>query len=624
MLLFIFMVCATVFIGWLWWSDPQPIPFTTNLAKLAYAALLVLVAGLLVREVDKVFLSAKPGIGGFQFAREGTLDATRAEALRAMIVQRHGMINQSFRHENALREARLERDAQAGERDVAPLPFTTASLGFSTETLSKLELNVQGINFGKLLDSMRRRVAPPNEITGHVVDTGDGRISAVVRWPRAPRNAHQPLEDNRLMTFDDIRRDSDLAARIACALIWAELVSEQDGAVFKMRRDHYCLWTEALLIWQQLRDKRAADLQFSIDDITELERARDNMKLLIGQSVEYSEIYQLHANLIQIDPSPRPEDTVQIAQSRAIYAAMNQGASLEDARRSVLLASAEAPVEGPPGPDAAIAEGPQVDDRRPMVPVIDGRAAPIAFAELQTIVEPQADALLRIAAATGFLRSSDGDQPMRGTGFIIGPDVVATADFVPGYIDAPGVTMSNVVTQAKIPVPLMRLEFSVGEDAQDDLNSRVFAVRTVLFRDPANGLSLLHVPGLSANGFRAAAVGGDLPQQGAWLAVLGYPANDPRRPDTVMQPGWRPYVKRLMPGQRVSDEPRWGDYPQAFAHDATTAGGTAGAPVVDLATGQIVGLHLGGGSANGDGRRGYAAALTRDFLAAAQGPLEKR
>ncbi len=618
MLLFVFMVCATVFIGWLWWSDPQPIPFTTNLAKLAYAGLLILVAGFLVREVDKVFLSAKPGIGGFQFAREGTLDATRSEALRAMIVQRHGMINQSFRHENALREARLERDAQAGERDVAPLPFTTASLGFSTETLSKLELNVQGINFGKILDSMRRRVAPPNEITGHVVDTGDGRISAVVRWPKAPRNTHQPLEDNRLMTFDDIRRDSDLAARIACALIWAELVSEQEGAVFKMRRDHYCFWTEAFLIWQRLRDKRAADLQLSIDDITDLERARDNMKLLIGQSVEYSEIYQLHASLIQIDPSPRSEDTVQIAQSRAIYAAMKRGASLEEARRSVLLASAETPVVASGGDAATVGPAPQ-DDPRPMIPVIGGQIGPIPTPEVEAVVEPQAEALARIAAVTGFLRSSDGDQAMRGTGFVIGPDVVATADFVPGY-------SSTVTDRAGKPLPLLRLEFSVGDDAQDDLNSRVFAVRSVLYRDAATGLSLLHVPGLDATGIGTAPVGGDVPEDGGWLAVLGYPVNDPRLDQDVMQPGWRPYLKRLMPGRRVADAPRWSDYPQAFIHDATTAGGTAGAPVVDLGTGQVVGIHLGGGggAADGNGRRGYAAALTADFLSAAQAPLAKR
>jgi len=33
-----------------------------------------------------------------------------------------------------------------------------------------------------MLASMRRSVAPPNEITGNVIDTGDGDISTVVRW----------------------------------------------------------------------------------------------------------------------------------------------------------------------------------------------------------------------------------------------------------------------------------------------------------------------------------------------------------------------------------------------------------------------------------------------------------
>ncbi|WP_417211033.1 trypsin-like peptidase domain-containing protein [Antarctobacter sp.] len=617
MLLFIFMACATGFVGWLWWSDPQPIPFTTNLAKLAYAGLLVLVAAMLVREVDKVFQSAKPGIGGFQFARHGQPDATRSEALRAMIVQRHGLINQSFRRENLLREARLARDAQAGARDVAPLPFTTASLGFSTEALSKLELNVQGINFGKLLDSMRRRVAPPNEITGHVVDTGEGRISAVVRWSKAPRNAHQPLEDNRLMTFDDIRRDSDLAARIACALIWAELVSEQDGAVFKMRRDHYCLWTEAFLTWQRLRDKRAADLTLNIDDLGDLERARDNLKLLIGQSVEFAEIYQLHANLIQLDPTPLPGDPGAIAEARAIYAGMGRGLTLEEARQTLRVAAAAQPVVSAADPDVRpVSSG----DFRPMLPMIDGRVQAGTVAAVQEVLTPQADALAQVAAATGFLRLSDGDQPMRGTGFVVARDVVVTADFVPGYLQAPGMAMAASLT----PLPLLRMEFSVGEDAQDDRDNRVFAVRQVLLRDKEAGLSFLHVPGLASAGIGPAPLGDGVPDEGAWLAVLGYPVNDPRVAGIEMQPGWRPYIKRLMPGTRVAVASAWADYPQAFGHDATTAGGTAGAPVIDLDTGTVIGLHLGGGSGTQERRRGFAAPFSTGMLSAVIAPLERR
>ena len=47
-------------------------------------------------------------------------------------------------------------------------------------------------------------------------------------------------------------------------------------------------------------------------------------------------------------------------------------------------------------------------------------------------------------------------------------------------------------------------------------------------------------------------------------------------------------VKRLAPGQvmRVEDE--------LLMHDCSTLGGNSGSPIVDLATGEVLGLHFSG------------------------------
>jgi hypothetical protein len=83
----------------------------------------------------------------------------------------------------------------------------------------------------------------------------------------------------------------------------------------------------------------------------------------------------------------------------------------------------------------------------------------------------------------------------------------------------------------------------------------------------------------------------------AFVATIGYPARDPRVPDQDLVKRLFGDVydkKRLSPGQidEVSED--------ELAHDCSTLGGCSGAPVIDLASGEAVGLHFSGvfGAAN--------------------------
>ena len=87
----------------------------------------------------------------------------------------------------------------------------------------------------------------------------------------------------------------------------------------------------------------------------------------------------------------------------------------------------------------------------------------------------------------------------------------------------------------------------------------------------------------------------DVPlHQGRDIAVVGYPAEDPRGvPSQAVARrlfGDIYGVKRFSPG-KVTAQP---GHAWAFAHDATTLGGSSGSVVLDLETGSAVGVHFAG------------------------------
>lgn len=75
------------------------------------------------------------------------------------------------------------------------------------------------------------------------------------------------------------------------------------------------------------------------------------------------------------------------------------------------------------------------------------------------------------------------------------------------------------------------------------------------------------------------------------IAVIGYPAFDTRNDGVIMSRIFQDIfdVKRLAPGFVSSS-----DESMVFEHDCTTLGGNSGSPVVNIETGEVVGLHFSG------------------------------
>ncbi len=81
------------------------------------------------------------------------------------------------------------------------------------------------------------------------------------------------------------------------------------------------------------------------------------------------------------------------------------------------------------------------------------------------------------------------------------------------------------------------------------------------------------------------------PRAGQVVAVIGYPAEDPRNSllDQTRLFGGVYDVKRLAPGEVMAKLNK-----RVFTHDCTTLGGSSGSVVLDVTTGAAVGLHFAG------------------------------
>lgn len=79
---------------------------------------------------------------------------------------------------------------------------------------------------------------------------------------------------------------------------------------------------------------------------------------------------------------------------------------------------------------------------------------------------------------------------------------------------------------------------------------------------------------------------------GEFVAVIGYPARDDRNDfDAMVKVFGDIYeVKRLAPGTITGFK----DSDFIFTHDCSTLGGNSGSAVIDVATGEAIGLHFGG------------------------------
>jgi S1-C subfamily serine protease len=209
----------------------------------------------------------------------------------------------------------------------------------------------------------------------------------------------------------------------------------------------------------------------------------------------------------------------------------------------------------------------------------------------QRIMDAQ-DRLDRVIPSVGRVElNNNPDYPWVGTGWMIAADIIVTNRHVArefGRLGPGGFTFRLGVNNAPQSASLDFLE------EFQRAASLVFTVESILW------IATPTEPDVAFLRVKRGAGDGPLPRQielaeaiavDEFVAAIGYPARDPRVPDQDLVRSIFGDVyekKRLAPGQimDVKDD--------ELEHDCSTLGGNSGSVLVNLATGQAVGLHFSG------------------------------
>jgi hypothetical protein len=208
-------------------------------------------------------------------------------------------------------------------------------------------------------------------------------------------------------------------------------------------------------------------------------------------------------------------------------------------------------------------------------------------------------ALRQVIPAVGRIEvDNHPDLTWVGTGWLIADDVVVTNRHVASEFAALTMTADSRAFVFKRGWPDRNTRMAARVDFRRELRNnspRAFVVREVLYIEDDDGpdFAFLRVertgPAGALSPFLKPAGNAAVAQE--YIATVGYPAADSRIPEHELMArlfGDKYNVKRLAPGQvmRLADE--------LVMHDCSTLGGNSGSPIIDLATGEVLGLHFSG------------------------------
>jgi endonuclease G len=235
-----------------------------------------------------------------------------------------------------------------------------------------------------------------------------------------------------------------------------------------------------------------------------------------------------------------------------------------------------------------------IPDKRPAIDIIGGAfhiSHPLwTHFETDPAIKQR---LLRVIPSVGRIElPGHPSLPYGGTGFVVGDDLLMTNRHV-AEIFATGLGNRTISFKAG---SAAGIDFERERDRPDSLFLKVVEVAMI---HPYWDMALLRVEGLGpAQMPLTLSLRNPQDMVDQDVAVIGYPAFDPRNDATVQNKVFDGvyYVKRLQPGKLRPRErvDSFGNDVLAAAHDSSTLGGNSGSAVFDAATGQVIALHFGG------------------------------
>ena len=262
---------------------------------------------------------------------------------------------------------------------------------------------------------------------------------------------------------------------------------------------------------------------------------------------------------------------------------------VERARETVSRLERDEPLSAE---DSFIAEAIILPNERPVVDVVNGTYAtpPAPFKHLG---KKAARATIQAALpAIGRVELPNHPSlPYGGTGFVVGDGLLMTNRHV-AELFATGLGRE---TLSFIPGQSAAVDFLRERDRPESL---LFQIRRVAMVHPYWDMALLVVEGLSSVTPLSLSTAQPEDLRERDVVVVGYPALDPRNAVDVQNRIFAGVfnVKRLQPGRLrdVESIRSFGHAVEAVTHDSSTLGGNSGSAVVDVKTGDVVGLHFAG------------------------------
>lgn len=181
--------------------------------------------------------------------------------------------------------------------------------------------------------------------------------------------------------------------------------------------------------------------------------------------------------------------------------------------------------------------------------------------------------------------------PYAGTGFVVGPNLI--------------MTNRHVAELFILGLGLKHLAFYPGRASALDFKQEVIPSGRVLIEVRAARLvhpywdaAILEVAGLSGHQPLRLATAEPASLIGRRVVAIGYPMLDSRNDEALQHRIFQGVYgrKRLQPGTIMGygKIKSFDHVVEALAHDCSTLGGNSGSAIVDLETGQVLGLHFGG------------------------------
>jgi hypothetical protein len=435
-----------------------------------------------------------------------------------------------------------------------------------------------------------------------LVEKSGGEWHAVIQLPSA-WSVTGPTTPEPIR-LDEMSDEDDVVFNIACRLLHyrASQISNDIGTVSP---EEFCNWTAAWRETERMKRQRKSLADAGDVDPTKVEELRTKVSRWIDEGARYPKFYSLRADLTDL-LSPEKQATLE-ASSQA-----------DRLRYAVLLRidpKERSHVDDPLDEQGAFRTLAEV---RPAIPIENGQVKEPISDAWRAILSGAKKSIAAVSSATCRIWPDKGDgsrdEENYAVGFIVGENLLVTAASGLMAID------TGYGLGAKSPQEPKDVVIQCGgsSKAQQKLvTAKISPIYIGDWEEKGEHLAVFHFESSGLSKIRPIKLGSsddeDSPQEGIYVALIGYPS--PKRgryPPELAKSllGEGPIVQRLMPGRIVDADSTLAQLTQnkkvvdqamvpllennPIFSDVSSLVGTGGGPVLNLHTGRVIGVHVGG------------------------------